>query len=349
MDRFELKENVSLKNLTTFKVGGKARYLAKVKDKKELVDAINFTRKKNIPIFVLGGGSNVLISDKGFGGLVICYVGRKVSFKKIDEEHILVKADAGVIWDKLVELVVKKNLQGIEFLSGIPGTVGASPVQNIGAYGQELKDVFYKLVAYDLKSNKFVKFDRKKCQFGYRESFFKKPENKGRFIITSVTLRLNRNTSPKIKYTSLVEYLDKKGIKKPTLKEVRQAILELRRQKLEDPAIFGNAGSFFKNPIIKENLFKEFARKYPDIPHFPAGTKKIKLFAGWLIEKAGWKGKKYKNAAVSNKNALVIVNPKGQATAREIKELSEKIIEDVYRKFNIKLEPEVQLIGFNEK
>jgi UDP-N-acetylmuramate dehydrogenase len=345
MTKVRIKENVPLKDLTTFRVGGEARYFVEVRGKDELVKAVNFSEEKDIPIFVLGGGSDILLSDDDFEGLILKYTGKKLEFKE-ENRHVLVKVEAGLEWDRLVAAAVEKGYQGIESMSGIPGTVGASPIQNIGAYGQELKDVFVELEAYDTKKKKFVRSQKGDCDFGYRESKFKKPKLRGRHVIISIVLRLNKGKKPEVRYESLADYLDEKGIKDPSLGQIRQAVLELRAQKIEDPEVIANAGSFFKNPIIERKEFERLRKTHLDIPFFEVEDGKIKLFSGWLIEKAGWKGKKYKNAAVSERNALVITNPKGSATAKEIKELAEKISEDVYRKFGIELEPEVQMINF---
>lgn len=345
MAKIQIKENVPLKELTTFRVGGKARYLVEVKDKDELVKAVGFAEQKDLPIFVLGGGSDILLSDKDFDGLIIRYTGKRLEFKE-ENQHVLVKAEAGLGWDRLVAVVVEKGYQGIESMSGIPGTVGASPIQNIGAYGQEIKDVFAELEAYDTKDKKFVRLKKDDCDFGYRESKFKNPKIKNRYIITSIVLRLNKDKKPEVKYESLANYLDKKGIKDPGLEQIRQAVLELRAQKIDDPKVIANAGSFFKNPIVEKEEFERLKEVYPDMPFYEVEDGKVKLFSGWLIEKAGWKGKKYKNASVSRRNALVITNPKGSATAKDIKELAEKISEDVSNKFGIELEPEVQMINF---
>lgn len=345
MAKIEIKEKIPLAKLTTFKVGGYAEHLAEVKNKDELLETVEFAKANNLPIFVLGGGSDILISDKGFEGLVIRYVGNRVKFKK-GNEHVLVTAEAGCIWDDLVKMSVKKGLQGIECMSGIPGTAGAAPIQNIGAYGQELKDVFVELSAYDFEKGRVVKFDRASCKFSYRESIFKKPKNKGRYLILKITLRLKKGAPPTLTYTSLINFFKDRNISKPSLSQVRNAVLEIRGQKLEDPRIIGNAGSFFKNPIVEKKILAALRKRYPEIPYYPVSARKVKLLAGWLIETAGWKGKRYKNAKVSEKHALVITNPEGRATAHEVRQLAEKISTDVYKKFRVELEPEVQLIGF---
>lgn len=346
MAKFKLKTNVPLKSLTTFQVGGRARYLAEVENEDQLIEAVNFAKGKRLGIFILGGGSDILISDEGFDGLVIRYKDKSIEFND-KKRYVLVTAGAGVIWDDLVASSVKKGLQGIECMSGIPGTVGASPIQNIGAYGQELKDVFVELSAFDLQKKQIISFDKKKCEFSYRESVFKKKKAKGCYLITKVTLRLKKSIKPTVTYESLRQYLDGKGIKNPNLAQVRNAVLDIRGQKLEDPGVLGNAGSFFKNPIIERKFLKRLKQNYPEIPYYPAGDAKVKLFAGWLVEHAGWKGKRFKNAMVSEKNAIVITNPEGRASAREVRKLAQSISRDVYKKFQVKLEPEVQFIGFN--
>lgn len=331
------------KDLTTFRVGGKIKNFIEVKSVADIRKAVKFAKNNKLKIFILGGGSDILVSDRDFDGLVIKYTGKKVETKTAGKT-VLVTAEAGLGWDELVEQTVKENLQGLECLSGIPGSVGASPIQNIGAYGFELKDNFVSLKAYDLVNNKFVVFDKEACEFGYRESFFKKPDNWQKYLILSVTLALIKNGKPVVRYDSLKKYLDEIKTTSPSLKDVRSAVLTLRSQKLENPDKVANAGSFFKNPIIDKSTLEKLLSDYPEMPNFTFGND-YKLFAGWLIEKAGWKGKSFKNAAVSSKNALVLVNPEGKATSKDILNLSKKIQRDVFSKFGINLEPEVQFIG----
>ena len=343
----KIATNVSLAGKTTFKVGGTAKYYLEVKNENELIEGVMWATNNSIPIFILGGGSNVIISDKGFEGLVIKFV--KGGIKKVNETEkgVTLEVQAGEVWDDLVNYAIKNNLQGIECLSGIPGSVGASPVQNIGAYGQELEQVFKKLKAYDTKASKIIVFKKNDCLFGYRDSVFKRPENKDRYLITSVFISLNKSSKADIKYNSLLNYLKKKNIISPNLAQTRNAVIALRKLKLEDPNSKCNAGSFFKNPIVDTKIFKLLKVKNSAMPFFEQKGGKYKLFAGWLIEKAGWKGKKHKTVAVSSKNALVITNPKGDATSKDIKELSDMIIADIKTKFTVVLEPEVQLVGDN--
>ena len=337
----------NFRDLTTFRVGGKIKYYKEVKNSKEVMAAVGFAKKNNLPIFVLGGGSDILVSDKPFDGVVIKFVGSKYRVSNIGL-RVLITVEAGMNWDDLVDWAVENNLQGMECLSGIPGTVGAAPIQNIGAYGQELKDVFVKLTAYDIDQGKFVKFDKEKCEFSYRESIFKKKENWQKYVIVDVTFNLIKNGKPEIKYDSLKEYLKLQNSKTPKLQEVRNAVLAIRASKFENPKDVGNAGSFFKNPIIKKSHVEKLLKEYPDISCRDNGDGTYKCSAGWLIENAGWKGKTYKSAGVSPNHALVLINPKGDARASDIIELSEKITKDIYKKFGIKLKREVQLVGFPE-
>ncbi|MDO8340438.1 MAG: UDP-N-acetylmuramate dehydrogenase [Candidatus Woesebacteria bacterium] len=330
----------TFKKLTTMKVGGKIKYYKEVKNKEELVKQVEFAKKNNLPIFVIGGGSDILVSDKNFNGLVIKYIGDS---SRIDDTKIT--AEAGLDWDKLVEESINNNLQGIEMLSGIPGTVGASPVQNIGAYGQELKDTFFELTAYDIRKNEFVVFKKDDCLFDYRESFFKKEINFQKYIITDVTFKLNKNVNPKITYKSLIKYFEENKITKISLKDIRNAVLRVRELKIEDYKKVPNSGSFFKNPIINEKEAKLLEKKYPEIPLYKNSNGTYKCFAGWFIEKLGWKGKSIGKAKVSNKHALILTNPGGNANFDDVKALADAIVDDVNNKFKIKLEPEVQYIN----
>ena len=332
----KILQNIKFKDLTTFRVGGEIEYFAEARSRKELEEAVCFAKSNKIPIFIIGDGSDFLVSDKPYNGLVIKYVADSVSVSGSN-----VTAEGGLSWDKLVEYTVKNNLQGVECLSGIPGTVGAAPIQNIGAYGAELKDTFVSLTAYDIDKERFVTFDNKDCRFAYRESVFKEKSHWQKYIIVDITLKFNKGGKPVVNYESLSGRIKDN----PTLENVRDAILEVRREKLEDPGKIGNAGSFFKNPIIDMRQKGKLEKEFSGIKVFPVG-KDYKVSAAWLIEEAGWKGKIYKSAAVSAKHALILVNPEGKAKAEDVVELSEKIIDDVAKKYGIKLEREVQLINF---
>ena len=337
MSKLRIYDNKKFSDLTTFRIGGPIKYYAEVKNKDEVCEAVTFARENKLKIFILGGGSDFLASDADFDGLVVKYIGS--GFKMAGDS---ITAEAGMEWDKLVEEVVNKNLQGVECLSGIPGTVGAAPIQNIGAYGQELSETFISLEAYDIENEKFVTFKKENCEFGYRESIFKREDYWQKYIICSVTLKLTKNKSRKINYESLSKYIVSKN---PSLSEIRKAVLKVRSEKLENPKVIGNAGSFFKNSIIDSIEKMELESKFSDIKIFPFGAK-FKVSTAWLIETAGWKGKSYRSAGVSKKHALILINGTGKATAKDVFDLSKKIIDDVYKKFGIKLEPEVQFINF---
>ena len=336
----EIRKNIILAPYTTLGIGGPARYFCEVGSVDDLKSALKFSKENSLRFFILGGGSNILISDKGFDGLVI-----KMEIKGREFKDELLIVGAGENWDEVVVAAVERGLGGIENLSLIPGTAGAAVYQNIGAYGQELKDTFLKLKAYDIKLAKFVLMDKSQCQFGYRNSIFKNPNCKNRYIIFEVTLQLKKSNLAKVSYDSLAKYLERQQIKIPSLRKVRAAVLALRQEKLEDPRRNGNAGSFFKNPVISKGVFQKIQKQYPDIPNFLSENGKVKIFAGWLIEKANWKGKKYKKVGVSGKNALVLINL-GGGSAKEIQELAEKIVVSVHKNFGIKLVPEVQFINF---
>lgn len=337
------QENISLKEKTSFNIGGLAKYFATVSTREELIEAYKFSKDKNLPIFVLGDGTDILLSDQQFNVVAIKFDNKDFVASQIDNHKYEVTAGAGLNWDKFVESAVLQNLGGVECLSGIPGTTGAAPVQNIGAYGQEIKDTLKSVEVFDSKSGEFKVFKNEDCEFGYRDSIFKK--EKGRYFIFSVTLVLEKGSNPTLTYASLLSYLNEKNIKNPGLVEVRNAVLDIRAKKLENPKNVGNAGSFFKNPVITKEEFSKLEEKFGLIPNFVSGEK-IKLQAGWLIDKAGWKGKSVGGAMVSTKNALVLVNANGNAKASEVKTLAAEIVDDIKNKFGVTLEPEVQFINF---
>lgn len=312
----------NFKSLTTLKVGGEIKYFREVSSEEELIQAVKFAKENNLTVFILGGGSDIAPSDNYFDGLVIKYTANKINRSKNK-----ITADAGVMWDDLVKFSVENNLQGLDCLSGIPGTVGAAPIQNIGAYGQELSDSFVSLRAYDIESENFKTFDKKQCKFGYRESIFKAKNYWQKFVITNITLSLKNYSDPDI-----------------TLQNIRDEILRVRDEKLVNPFEIPNAGSFFKNPIVEKNIKDTLVIQYPDIVAFPFNNE-YKISAGWLIEKAGWKGKSLGPVKVSDKHALVLTNPDGKGNFSDIKKLADAIISDVYEKFKIRLEPEVQYIN----
>lgn len=339
----KISDKKTFKDITTFRIGGKISYYIEAKNEDELLKAVSFAKDKKMPVFMVGEGSDFLADDKAYDGTVIRYVGKGIEFKTNGAETY-VTGEAGLKWDTLVEKSVKKNLQGIECLSGIPGTVGGAPIQNIGAYGQEISDVFYSLRAFDIENEIFKNFSNKECRFGYRNSIFKDEKYWQKYIITKVTLKLAKNKNAKVNYESLKILL---GDRAP-LTKIRSAVIKTRKEKLEDPKKFGNAGSFFKNPIINAEQAKKLQKKFPEIKIYPFNDA-YKTSAAWLIEKAGWKGKAFGHAAVSPKHALILINKTGRATFLDVYKLSEMIIKDVFSKFGINLEREVQIINHWEK
>jgi UDP-N-acetylmuramate dehydrogenase len=289
----------------------------------------------------LGEGSNVLFTNH-YEGLILVDQIRGHEVVEETNEHIFLKINGGENWSQLVDFCVSKNWGGIENLSLIPGTAGAAPVQNIGAYGAELQDVFLWLSAFDLQSGEMKVFDKDACGFGYRNSIFK---NKfpDRYFITDITLKLEKNPVPNLEYKPLKDEFTERGPGSISIKEVSEAVKKIRRSKLPDPAKIGNAGSFFKNPVVSEEKMKELKNQFPEIPVYTTSERNYKLAAGWLIEQCGWKGKRFGDAGVHEKQALVLVNY-GEASGKEILQLSEQIEESVAKKFRVKLEKEVKII-----
>lgn len=337
-----LEEDVPFKSLTTFAVAGKASRLAEarsVKDLEELKDSGWFAQNQHL---VLGGGSNVLFLND-FHGTLIKFSAKGIFIEKQEKNFVYVRAMAGEDWPGFVVYCVEKGWGGIENLTMIPGNVGTSPMQNIGAYGVELKDTFFDLQAWEIATGKVHTFTAADCRFGYRDSFFKN-EGKGKFVILSVCFRLTISDHQIIShYGAVNELLAKKGINNPDIKNIMEAIQWIRRSKLPDPDELGNAGSFFKNPVIPADQFAQLISQYPDLPSYTAGNGMVKIAAGWLIEKAGWKGYRKGDAGVHAKQALVLVNY-GNATGKEIFDLSENIRNSVINRFGITLEREVNVI-----
>lgn len=336
----QLLHNHSLKNLNTFGVDVKAKLFAEIFSEEELREILYDKIYKSERKLILGGGSNILFT-KDFNGLII-----KLSIKSIDviKENtvsVVIEAGAGIIWNELVKFCVDRNYGGIENLTLIPGTVGAAPIQNIGAYGQELADSFVSLNGVFIDSAEVKTFNENECRFSYRTSIFKE-ELKNNFVVTSVRLNLEKNPKPNLTYKALSDYLAKNGITNPTIKEVSSAVAEIRKSKLPDPQKIGNAGSFFKNPVVCEYSFRKLKAEYSDIISFPSESGVRKISAGWLIEKCGWKGKRVGNVGTSSAHALVICNY-GNATGSEILEFAMRIKEEVANKFGVKLEEEVNI------
>jgi UDP-N-acetylmuramate dehydrogenase len=336
-----LIQNQSLKNLNTFGVEAKAKLFAEVFSEDELVKLLSDGNLKLEKKFILGSGSNILFT-KDFDGLIIKVSISEINVIEENDELVLIEAGAGVIWNELVKFCVEKNFGGIENLTLIPGTVGAAPIQNIGAYGQELADTFFSLSGIFIKSGEKKTFSKSECRFAYRLSIFKE-EFKNEFIISSVRFKLSKSSKPNSSYKVLSDYLSKKGIANPTIKDVSTAVAEIRRSKLPDPEKVGNAGSFFKNPEINHATFEELKLEFSDIVSFPSDSGHVKISAGWLIEKCGWKGKRAGDVGTSPDHALIICNF-GNATGSEILEFAMRIKEEVANNFGIKLEEEVNIL-----
>jgi len=343
-----IHENVALAPFTTFRIGGPARYFTDAPTEEALLDAIQFATAKNLPLFVLGGGSNVLVADAGFAGLVV-----KVSIGGVewesDRDTTIVRAGAGEEWDPLVAACVERDLTGIECLSGIPGSVGGTPVQNVGAYGQEVSEVLVRVRVYDRHAESVVELSREACGFTYRTSIFNTTA-KDRYIVLQVTYALPKHGGPSIRYPDVEREFEGRS-SAPTLSEVRAAVRRIRARKamllVEDDPDCRSAGSFFKNPIITEEEYAEVqSRAVAAVPRYRAPGGKVKTAAAWLIEQSGFsKGYTLGPAGLSTKHTLALVN-KGGAKAEDILRLARKIQDRVRDKFGVRLIPEPVLIGF---
>ncbi|MBO5614596.1 MAG: UDP-N-acetylmuramate dehydrogenase [Prevotella sp.] len=292
------------------------------------------------PLLVIGGGSNLLLTQD-FEGNVLHPLIKGIEVCEKDT-YILMRCGAGEVWDEVVDYAVSHGYYDMENLSHIPGEVGASVVQNIGAYGMEVQDVVYKIEAIETETGKEVVITPEECDYAYRYSKFK-GEWKGRYVVTYVTYKLSKNFTPRLGYGNLSAVLQQKGIENPTASDVRRAVIDIRKSKLPEPEIEGNAGSFFMNPVVDRDKFSELIERYPNMPHYNVGDDKVKIPAGWMIEQCGWKGKSMGRAAVHDKQALVLVN-KGGATGKEILALCDAIRSDVKSRFGIEIRPEVNIV-----
>jgi len=336
-----IEENVSLKNYHTFGIDVKARYLIHCSHIHDICDAIHFQKQQNRPLLILGGGSNLLFT-KDFEGLVL-----KVNLlgkEKIQEigDYVWVRAAAGENWHDFVQYCIANNWGGLENLSLIPGTVGAAPMQNIGAYGVEIKETFAYLDAYHIASGQIHRFGNAECKFGYRESIFKN-ELKNQYIILAVVFKLSKKPKLNFSYGDIQNVLKNKN-QVPSIANISEAVIEIRKSKLPNPAEIGNAGSFFKNPFVAKTHLQELQKEYPSMPFYATETEDtFKVPAAWLIEQCGWKGYREGDAGVHSRQALVLVNY-GNAQGKEIADLSEKIKKSVQEKFGIALHTEVNIV-----
>lgn len=335
-----IRSNQSLLAYNTFRIDVNAKYFVEVSSIEELKEVLSSDVCKSNKLFILGGGSNLLLT-KDFDGLVI-----RLGIKGItvceEGDDVYVEAGAAEVWNDFVQFNVNNGYAGIENLSLIPGTVGASPIQNIGAYGVEIKDCFHSLTAIDVDTLELKKFNKEECEFSYRESVFKN-KFKGKYIICSVVFKLSKKAHLKLHYGAIQDELNKRKIADPTIRDVADVVSHIRVSKLPDPSTIGNSGSFFKNPVISKSQFENIVNNFPEIVSYPIDDKHVKLAAGWLIEQCGWKGKQIGNAGTWKNQALVIVNH-GGATGKEIFDFSQSIIDSVYQRFGVSLEREVNTL-----
>jgi UDP-N-acetylmuramate dehydrogenase len=336
-----LLKNHSLRRFNTFGIDVKAESFMILNSEEELIQYIK-TGDKKIPLFILGGGSNLLLT-RDLPYLVIKNDIKGKQFQNINYQEVLVTAGAGESWHDFVVWCLENDFGGIENLSLIPGSVGASPIQNIGAYGVELKDIFYQLEAIHLETGQKRIFTKEDCNFGYRDSIFKH-ELKGEFCITKVSFILTkRDHKLNINYGAIKTVLDARSIVNPSILDIHKAVIDIRQSKLPDPSEIGNAGSFFKNPEIEQSLFETIKSQYLTVPSYPGKNDLIKVPAGWLIEQCGWKGQRKGDAGCYNKQALILVNY-GEASGKEIEALSDEIAASVFEKFKITLQKEVNIV-----
>ncbi|MDO6519257.1 UDP-N-acetylmuramate dehydrogenase [Zobellia uliginosa] len=336
----EVNKDISLKTYNTFGIDAKAKFFVEVNSLNDLKSALQL---KGYPEkFILSGGSNMLITnDLNALVLHINLKGKEVVSE--NDDTVRLKVMAGENWHQMVLYTLERNYGGLENMSLIPGNTGTAPIQNIGAYGVELKDTFVSCEAMHIETQTLKTFSKEECRFGYRDSFFKN-EGKGRYVIVSVTFELTkRNHKKNTSYGAIEAELEKKGITDPTIKDISNAVIAIRQSKLPDPKILGNSGSFFKNPVISAEAYRKFSQQHPDAPSYKVSEEAYKIPAGWLIEQCGFKGKKFGDAGVHKNQALVLVNY-GNASGDEILNLAYKIIEEVDHRFGIRISPEVNII-----
>jgi UDP-N-acetylmuramate dehydrogenase len=332
--------NHSLKPYNTFGINVDAKYFIEVASVAEIKEVIEYINIHKIPFLILGGGSNILFTSD-FDGLVIKINLKGIDLVQEDDDHYFLKVQAGENWDDLVKYCVENNYAGLENLSLIPGCVGACPIQNIGAYGVEMKDHFQELEAFDLTDGSIRTMSKTDCRFGYRSSIFKN-ELKGKVIILSVTFRLDKLPVLRTGYGAITDELNKMEVKERSIQSIRNAVINIRRSKLPDPTEIGNAGSFFKNPTVSPVFRNKLLKSHPGMVSYSQSNGDYKLAAGWLIEQCGWKGKRIGDAGVHGKQALVLVNY-GKATGKEILDLADEIKKSVFETFGVLLEREVNV------
>jgi len=334
----EIHTSIPLKNYTTMQLGGNARFMTEVHTPDEVIEVCRNARLQNLATFILGGGSNVIVRDKGFNGIVIR--NRIPGFEVIEDQpsYTVIKIGAGENWDEVVRRTVEMNLSGIEAMSAIPGTAGAAPVQNVGAYGQEIAETLVSLDAYDNVTDSIVTLSNEDCQFSYRHSIFR-GEATGRFVITSITLKLYKDAPQPPFYAAVQKYFDEHGINLYTPQIIRDAVIAIRADKLPDPKLKPNTGSFFKNAIVEDWQLADLKKEYPDIPTYDMPDGRFKIPTGWLIETAGFKGKTLHGVHVHDKNALVLINESAQSYS-DLAAARDEIIGAIRDQFRIMVEQE---------
>jgi UDP-N-acetylmuramate dehydrogenase len=334
----DIHTNIPLKNYTTMRLGGNARFMTEVHTPNDVAEVCRNARLQNLPIFILGGGSNVIVRDEGFNGIVIR--NRIPGFDVIadDPSHTILKIGAGENWDEVVRRTVEMNLSGIEAMSAIPGTAGAAPVQNVGAYGQEIADTLVSVEAYDITTDAFVTLASTDCGFSYRHSIFR-GDAAGRYAITSITVQLYKAAPQPPFYAAIQDYFDAHDITIYTPQIIREAVIDIRKNKLPDPTVTPNTGSFFKNAIVEDWQLTDLRKEYPDIPTYDMPDGRYKVPTGWLIEQAGYKGKSLHGIHVHDKNALVLIN-ESATSYDDLAQAREEIMGAVRDKFRITIEQE---------
>jgi UDP-N-acetylmuramate dehydrogenase len=340
----DIRQSVSLRDYSTMRLGGAAAYMTDVTERFQVQQAVAWAEERGLPVLMIGGGSNIVWRDEGFPGLII--VNKIMGFEEQpeDEENYFLHIGAGENWDSVVERAAARGLTDIEALSLIPGTAGATPVQNVGAYGQEISQTLVTVEAYDRQAKQMVNIPNMDCGFGYRTSRFKTTD-RGRFFITGLTLHLMRGNPQPPYYPALERYLSEHNITEHTPQTIRDAVIAIRSSKLPDPALVANNGSFFANPIISESQLVDLQADYSDIPHWPAGEDRVKIPAAWLVEKAGFKGVHDAETGMATwpNQPLVLVNERAQSTAQLLK-FQAKILDTIQQKFGITLEQEPELL-----
>lgn len=336
-----IQKNISLKPYNTFGIAAKAKYFCEINSIADLTEALRINEYPDK--FILSGGSNMLIT-KDIEALVLHINMKGIELLKEDEDHVWLKIMAGENWHQMVLWTLEHDYGGLENMSLIPGNTGTAPIQNIGAYGVELKDTFESCEAMEINTQQVRMFSKEDCQFGYRDSYFKN-EGKGKYIVTSVTLRLTKNNHVlNTSYGAIETQLVKRGITNPTITDISEAVIAIRKSKLPDPSELGNSGSFFKNPVVTLSEFQAFIEAHPEAPYYKVSEASYKIPAGWMIEQCGYKGKRFGDAGVHTKQALVLVNY-ANATGAEILKLAHTIMDSVKIKFGIEISPEVNIIG----